>query len=183
MKSLGGNLLVASPRLPDSNFSKTVVLILQHDENGALGVVLNRPSDTTVRDVWEQIADTPCAAEQPLYLGGPLIGPVIAVHTDEELSQQQVAGGLYFSMQRESLEDLVARSDSSLKMFSGYSGWGEGQLEKELESGAWLVVPATSAYVFATDQNLWKTVVDNISHEAIFSVLGIKHFPSDPTLN
>ena len=174
---------MASPHLPDSNFSKTVVLILQHDENGSLGVVLNRPSGNTLREIWEQVADSPCEIEQPLYMGGPLTGPVIAVHTHEQLSQQQVNSSLFFSMQREDLRDLVASGDHVLRVFSGYSGWGEGQLEQELETGSWLTLPAKEEYIFAGDYDLWKQVVKDISDDVIFSSLRIKRVPDDPSLN
>ena len=72
MNSLRGQFLIASPHLPDSNFYRSVVLMIQHDDEGAFGVILNRPTENTVSEIWEMITDEPCESLQPINLGGPV---------------------------------------------------------------------------------------------------------------
>jgi len=81
MKSLQGHLLIASPTLLDPNFRKSVVLLVQHNEEGAMGLVLNRPTETKLCEAWTQVAETDCASDASLNLGGPCEGPLMALHT------------------------------------------------------------------------------------------------------
>ena len=81
MKSLKGHFLVASPHLADANFYRSVVLMIQHDEDGAVGLVLNRPTDNTIAEVWEMISESPCDVQGCVSIGGPVAGPLMALHT------------------------------------------------------------------------------------------------------
>ena len=144
MESLKGHLLVASTHLPDPNFAKTIVLIVEHDENGALGIVLNRPSKHQLKDVWENVTDETCHSGQVLRLGGPMGGPLMAIHTAEPLADKPIIPGVYFSTEKENLIKLVKLDEEPFRFFSGYAGWGEGQLDGEVASGDWLTMPATS---------------------------------------
>ena len=82
MDSLRGQLLIAPPHLTDPNFAKTVVFIVQHDTEGAFGLVLNRPSDTGIHEVWEKMRGRRCARRDFLYVGGPVQGPLMLLHGD-----------------------------------------------------------------------------------------------------
>ena len=110
-----GHLLVAAPELLDPNFRQTVVLIVEHGEQGTLGLVLTRPTDTTVKDLWEQIGtgDEQCTSDRPLYVGGPVEGPLMALHTHESLVDATVLPGVYFSVQKDNLTELVTKPDDS----------------------------------------------------------------------
>ena len=90
MSSLKGKLLVASPQLSDPNFHRTVVLIIEHNDEGAFGLVLNRTSSKTIKQVWERVTDEPCESDQPLHVGGPVGGPLIAVHQHAVFSDLQL---------------------------------------------------------------------------------------------
>jgi putative transcriptional regulator len=183
MASLAGHLLVASVHLLDPNFIKSVVLLVQHSDQGALGVVVNRPINKSVQDLWREVGGGPCSNTQPVYLGGPVPGPLMAVHREELFSEMQIIPGVFFSASKQSLDALVMRSDPDLKIFVGHSGWGPGQLDQELEQGAWLSMPATMEFVFFDSSELWQTVSRHIGRSMIQSMLHIKEILDDPTVN
>ena len=184
MKSLKGHLLAASPHLPDPNFLKSVVLIVQHNEQGAVGVVLNRPSQKTVKDVWEKVGNEPCQSEEIINLGGPVAGPLMAIHRQESCCESQILPGIYFATHKDHLHQIVAQTDQPFKIFSGYAGWTGGQLESEMKAGGWLTTPATPETIFFPSQgDLWKKVAQHIGEEIVLSSLKIKHIPDDPSVN
>src|SRR4051812_11769682 len=104
MKSLQGQLLIASPKLMDPNFFKSVVLVVQHGDGGALGLILNRRIDVTVQSAWGQVSEGTCEVEGNLHQGGPCEGPLMVVHGEESLGQLEVLPGIHFSTERESIE-------------------------------------------------------------------------------
>ncbi len=183
MKSLKGHLLIAAPRLMDPNFFHTVVLVVQHNEQGALGLVLNRATETTVSEAWEQIDEQPCAIEGVIHQGGPCEGPLMVVHGDGEASEIEIIPGVHFSTDREMLNRIVAQPDLPRKFFVGYAGWSAGQLENELEDGGWLVTEATPETVFVDDPNLWDMLIKAISFTSLYGGLNPKLIPPDPSLN
>ena len=183
MKSLQGHFLVASGHLRDPNFVGTVVLMIRHDEHGALGVVLNRPADKKLKDLWESVSETPCDSDERINLGGPVPGPLMAIHTQQALADDEILPGIYFAAEKDKLELLVARADERFRVFVGHAGWGGGQLEGELEQGAWLTMPATSEYVFYDDTDLWEKVTKKIGKSMLQSMLKIKEVPDDPSVN
>ncbi|MEZ6120604.1 MAG: YqgE/AlgH family protein [Pirellulaceae bacterium] len=128
MKSLRGQLLVASPQLPDPNFYRSVVMILDHDEDGAMGLILNRTCSRTLKDIWPLISNRPCLSNALIGVGGPVEGPLLALHNNPLLDEFQVLPGVFFSQKRESIEQLVTDGKSSIRIFLGYAGWGGGQL-------------------------------------------------------
>jgi putative transcriptional regulator len=182
-KNLTGHFLVASRYLRDPNFAQSVVLMIHHNDEGAMGVVINRPSDKTVREVWEVIGNDPCDREDFIFIGGPVPGPLVALHSIEEFSQHAVLDGLHVATQRDALDVLVRRSNVSLRLYSGHAGWGSGQLEGELEAGGWLSTRATVDDVFADHETIWKTVTQRIGLEIMAPDLDFEHVPPDPSLN
>ncbi len=157
-----GKLLVATPPLTDPNFDRTVVYMLEHSSDGAVGVVLNRPTaEGTPEELsaWAEHLSPPAT----LFHGGPvdastlialarLIGPI-------EGAWSQVAEGLG-SIDMMLDPDEVAHSVESLRVFRGYSGWGAHQLNDELAEGAWIVLDAELTDVFCTTPaDLWRTVL------------------------
>jgi putative transcriptional regulator len=181
-KNLTGHFLVASRYLRDPNFARSVVLMIQHTEEGAMGVVINRPSDKSVREVWDLIGNDPCEREDFIFVGGPVPGPLIALHSVEAFSEREVLSGMYVATHRDSIDMLVRRSDS-LRLYSGHSGWGAGQLEGELEAGGWLYTRANVEDVFADHEKIWKTVTERIGLEIMAPELDFEHVPPDPSLN
>ena len=183
--SYRGHLLVAAPELLDPNFHQTVVLIVEHGEQGTLGLVLTRPSDTTVAQLWEQIGDEPCSSDRPLYVGGPVEGPLMSLHSHESLADQTILPGIFFSVQKENLTEVVSKPDDSYRLFIGHAGWGAGQLEAEMKEGSWLILPATAEVIFYEGDDLWDKVRAEIParRDSLISRLGIKHAPSNPRWN
>jgi putative transcriptional regulator len=183
MHSLQGKVLIASPHLLDPNFAQAVVLMVQHTEDGALGVVLNRPSDSTIGQVWSELLERPSESREPIFLGGPCPGPLMAVHKYPLCIDLEIAKELFFATQREHLETLVEKEIGPLRVFSGYSGWAGSQLEAELEVGSWLVADASEAAIFGDPIDLWKLLSRRVGEDILFSTLGIKEAPKDPTMN
>ena len=183
MKSLAGNFLVASPHLRDPNFAQSVVLMLQHEEQGALGVIVNRPGDKTVDEVWEMIESEPPGCDQFVHVGGPVPGPLIALHDQRKLGEKEILPKVFMSMQKDSIDALVRREGARFRLFSGHAGWGGGQLENEMRVGGWLTWPATAAELFADPADLWKSVCGKIGRKIIAPNIPEDRIPPDPGLN
>ena len=186
---LQGQFLVASPKLGDPNFFRTVVLMIQHDADGAMGLVLTRPTETTVSEIWQQLVEqeldleeiNEASLDQPIFVGGPVPGQLIAVHDLPDCSETEVMTGLYVATQRATLMRLFL-SDARMRLFSGYAGWGEGQLEDELRMGGWLTCPASVDSVLGDPSSLWDEVVRKIGQD----ILGLDNsapLPDDPSMN
>ena len=199
MESLEGHFLIAKPNLSDSNFFRSVVLMIHHDEEGAFGLVLNRPIDRSIGELWELISETPCFDDSPVYLGGPVQplgfrrggdeeksvveGSLMAIHTDPILSEREVVDGIHVAIDMDLLEQLVSSCDGPLRVFSGYAGWHEGQLEDELAAGGWLTLPADEELIFADDESLWKLVTERIGLGVLEGMIDLVTVPDDPSLN
>jgi len=162
-KYLKGHLLLDSGQLSGSFFQRTVVLICQHDAEGAFGLVLNRTTGNKVGDVL--VADLPEPLKEcPLYLGGPVQPSALSfLHSDTFLPDANVLPNLNLG---HALDELVELGGSfsgaqKVKMFAGYAGWSPGQLEDEMKRKAWLTYPASLELVFETPPpQLWQTVLD-----------------------
>jgi len=180
VESLRGHLLVAGPGLIDPNFHRTVVLVGEHNEEGALGVVLNRASDTVVTDALPELAEL---ADDlgALFVGGPVQPSAIVVLAD--FVEPERASGLVL----ESVGFLPAETDPDLlgelrraRVYAGYAGWGPGQLDGELEEGSWIVEPALPEDVFTDDPGgLWSAVLRRKGGPYGF----LATMPPDPSLN
>lgn len=183
MKSLQGHLLVAAPELRDPNFFHAVVLIFRHDEEGAAGLILNRRTHATIEQIWKQISEKSCNSRAPLCLGGPVEGPLMALHAQESLSEIDVMPGVYVAASQSHIEQLASGADERARFFVGYSGWGAGQLERELEESAWLTLEARAEHVFGDHDQLWEQTTKQIKSRELIAVLKIKHVPKEPGLN
>ena len=161
-KFLRGQLLLDSGQLRGSFFQRTVVLICQHDAEGAFGLVLNR---TTGSNVGEMIvADLPETLKAfPLYLGGPVQPSALSfLHSDAFIPDANVMPNLSLGHSVDSLVELGESLSPTrkIKMFAGYAGWSPGQLEDEMKRKAWLTHPASLDLVFDTDHDqLWKKIL------------------------
>jgi putative transcriptional regulator len=176
---LTGRLVVATASLLDPNFHLTAALILEHGEQGALGVVLNRPTETMVEDVlpeWHPVVAEP----KVLFSGGPVQqNTVIAIARCADCHMpgwQQVAGALGV-LDLDADPALLSASVDAIRVFAGYSGWGAGQLEDEVTSGAWFVVDALADDPFSSDPGeLWRSVLRR--QGGLFTTVSV-----NPTLN
>ena len=180
-----GHLLVATPSLLDPNFERAVVLILDLDENGALGVVLNRPSTVPVAEIlpdWADVTGTPGV----LFQGGPVsTDSALAVAAVPPDNEEEPMGfrRLYDHIGIVDLDaptELVGPALTGMRVFAGYAGWGEEQLAEEIRSGSWYVVPSDAGDVFAVDpRNLWMRVLRRQPGELAW----VSTRPLDPTMN
>jgi putative transcriptional regulator len=177
--SLQGKLLVSSPALHDPNFRKTVVLIAHHDDEGAMGLVLSRPSEVAAVDAVPALEGLPGASD-PVFVGGPVQPEafmVLAEFNDVDDAAAPIMDRLGFMPAESEPEDL---SISRMRLFAGYSGWGVGQLEAELEEFSWIVVDALTDDAFADDPDeLWRTVLHRKGGPFELMV----DMPFDPGLN
>lgn len=177
-----GRLLVATPDLADPNFARAVVLVLEHGSDGALGVILNRPSDLPVREAlpaWIGVA----AAPGCLFVGGPVrpdgvigLGRGVTEHVSDGFAPVFADLG---TLDLEA-DPAVLGADLEVRVFAGYAGWSSGQLEGELAAGGWLMVDRLPGDVFSSDPaNLWRAVLRRQGGRlAIFALA-----PDDPSTN
>jgi putative transcriptional regulator len=180
-ESLSGQLLLASPALLDPNFRRAVVLVGAHSEEGAMGVVLNRPSEITVGEAVPALE--PAVDEQePVYFGGP-VQPSSIVLLGEFLDPSPagllVLGRIGFPAPEAGIEEL-AQATARRRVFAGYAGWGEGQLDSELDQGDWIAQPALPDDVFTeAPEELWSIVMARKGG----SYALIARMPVDPSVN
>jgi putative transcriptional regulator len=147
--SLKGRLLVATPALFDPNFRRAVVLVGEHGEEGAMGLVLNRPAEVTVGEAVPPLAVV-AGGESLVHVGGPVQPEavlVLAEFDDASTAATLVVGNVGFASSDDDLEALAGATRRA-RVFAGYSGWGPGQLEAELEEESWLVEPADDVDLF-----------------------------------
>lgn len=183
MEFLTGCLLAASPKLPDPNFYRTVVFIVEHSDQGALGIVLNRESDTSLKRVWENLDSSICRSSRRLHIGGPVQGPLMALHCNPQWEGVEVLSNVYFSSEKETLETLVAQREHPFRVFAGYAGWAAGQLDAELQAGGWLTARANRDLIFGDHDDLWLEITNSIGTEIIDRAMRIRHRPSNPRDN
>lgn len=174
MESYAGSLLVATPALLDPNFFRTVVLLLQHEEDGCVGVVLNRPTGELVADhlpEWDSKVPEP----KTVNYGGP-VEPEVAI------GLSLAGNGMPTGVPGLNLIDLSlppGEDNHPVRIYSGYSGWGSEQLESEIAMGSWYVVQASPDDPFDTGEDQWRRVLRRQS--GFLSI--VSTFPDDPTLN
>jgi putative transcriptional regulator len=180
-ESLAGRLLVASTTLVDPNFARTVVLIGLHSEEGALGLVLNRPSTSTVASAVPQLDDLIDTGE-PVFVGGPVQSTAVvmlAEFEEPEAAGLLVLGRIGLPAPEASLEQL-ALATTRRRVYAGYAGWAEGQLDAEIEAGDWIPQDALPDDVFSGEpEQLWSSVLERKGGQ--YALLA--RMPLDPSLN
>ena len=182
--SLAGHFLVFIPMVDDPNFFRSVVLIFQHDDQGAAGVIINRRGDLPFRRVHKDFDIDSPTAELPLYFGGPVQGPVLAMHTSLSDGELVVCPGVVLSTQRENLLALVQKGVTKCRFFVNHAGWGPGQLEAEIAAGVWLVRMASADDLFeVNDELIWHRLNEEIGIEIMQGPRGFPNVPPDPYLN
>ena len=180
MESLRGQLLVAGPGLLEPTFRRTVVLVGEHNEEGALGVVLNRPTPAAVEEAAPPLAGL-VGANERLFVGGPVQpeGAVVIAEFDfPDAAGLVVFDSIGFLVGDVDLEALAGVRRA--RVFAGHAGWGAGQLEAEIEMSAWILEPALPEDVFAEEpEGLWTSVLRRKGGR--FAMLAM--MPVDPSLN
>jgi putative transcriptional regulator len=181
MDSVRGQLLIAGPPLLDPNFWRTVVLIVEHNDDGALGLVLNRPSETSVGEAVPQLASL-LDPEEQLFIGGPVQPSAVLVlaefedPTDAALVAFDDVGVLGTGPSEEELTAGIRAG----RAFLGHAGWGPGQLDGELERGDWILEPAKLEDAFSAQaRGLWADVLTRKGG----SYALVARMPADPSMN
>jgi len=180
MDSQRGNLLIAGPSLFDPNIRRTVVMVGEHNDEGALGVVLNRPTPARVADAVPPLMPL-VGDDELLFVGGPVQpqSPVILAEFEHpELADVLAFGSIGFLTGE--VTDGASERVRRARVFAGYAGWGPGQLESELDAGGWIIEPAVVADVFPDDPDaLWTSVLRRKGGEFALMVT----MPFDPSTN
>jgi putative transcriptional regulator len=180
---LTGQLLVATPRLRDPNFDRAVVLILSHDDDGALGVVVNRPTSVRVTEIlpsWQPVVTEPGV----VFHGGPVsldsaLGLVAMADGTEPLGVRRVSGQVGV-VDLDVPPEVVQPGVVAMRVFAGYAGWSPDQLEAEIADGSWYVVDAEPEDAFRDDaEALWQRVLRR--QDGPLALMAT--FPVDPSLN
>ncbi|MEZ5117650.1 MAG: YqgE/AlgH family protein [Candidatus Nanopelagicales bacterium] len=181
-----GRLLVAAPGLTDPNFARTVVLLLEHDESGTLGVVLNRPTPVDVDEVlptWRPLL----TGEPYVFQGGPValdsalgLASVVTVDDAHEPQGFRRVVGPVGLVDLDGVPEQLAPELAGMRIFVGYAGWSPGQLDGELAEGAWYVVEGLPSDAFTGEPGgLWREVLRRQQAPLAF----VATMPEDPTLN
>jgi putative transcriptional regulator len=183
MESLRGQLLIASPKIVDPNFRRVVVYMAEHTDDGARGLVLNRPAETTVAEAVPDLEWLAGDGDAGVWVGGPVSTSsviVLAEFEDPASAAVVVDGDLGFVPAEIEDRDAFAAGVRRTRVFAGHSGWGPGQLEAELEEDSWIVEPARRTDVFTADpESLWSQVLRRKGREYVL----LATMPIDPSLN
>ncbi len=177
-----GLILISEPFLADMYFKRSVVLLSEHDVEGSIGFILNKPTDITVNDA---IDDFP-VFDAPLYFGGPVSTDTLYyIHTiGEQLEgSREIMNGVYWGGSFEQLKELILSgtvTPDQIRFYAGYSGWDNDQLDMELKEHAWLISSGSMSYSFYKNPSmLWKQVLRSMGKE----YARMAEFPEDPSLN
>lgn len=176
-----GKILISEPFLQDPNFSRTVVLLTEHNELGTIGFVLNQLTDFTV----SQLVDGCEHIKAPVFQGGPVsLESFNYIHTNNEITESaKISDGLFWNGNFNDVIEgvkLDVFKPETFRFFMGYSGWAPGQLKGEINEGAWLVSDIRNEDIFScTDEELWKIAIKNLGgRDALLA-----NSPKDPWLN
>jgi putative transcriptional regulator len=177
VKGLAPGFLIAMPQLGDPNFQRTVVLMIEHNEEGAMGLVINRQAPLKLGDLakGQQIRVARHREEDFVYLGGP-VEPYrgFVLHDSPGVNERhQVCPGLFLSVTSDALEPLLISMDVRLRFCLGYAGWGPRQIERELAQGAWLFTEAAAAPTLDGEPaNLWNETLRGMGVDPAMIVAG-----------
>lgn len=177
MKTLTRGLLIAMPQLADRNFFHSVVLMLEHGKSGAMGLVVNRSAGVTLGDLarGQSLELAPGREKEPVFVGGP-VEPTrgFVLHTQTDIQERiEVAPGLFLSVTLDALSPLLSRTEGRLRFCLGYAGWGAGQVDREISSGAWLFTEAKGAGLLEIDPaELWSATLHEMGVDPAMLVAG-----------
>ena len=180
-----GTFLIASPLLRDPNFSRTVVLMCEHADEGSWGLVVNRRTDLALGDLLEDLP-FPAAAEGNVYWGGPVDPAQMQTlhHLRQDLGEQsELCPGVNLGLNVDTFREVVGTSSTpgeSLHAYVGHAGWGPGQLQAELATGSWFPCTAEASFVFDADpEGVWERVLRSLGKD----LARLATIPPDPRVN
>lgn len=177
-----GAMLVASPALHNTPFQQAVVFVLQNNAEGTFGVVLNRPANEKIKYAWQKLIGTD-SSERYIVHGGPIGGPVFAIHQEKSLGEIEMPDGIFVSAGSDTFEQLVQNDNSRYRIVFGIAGWQNGQLTNELEKGLWFSLDASAEAVFDDVESMWEKSLRRYGRQLMRDVVGINEMPADPLAN
>jgi putative transcriptional regulator len=190
MESLTGNLLVASSIVDDPVYSRGVCLVVHQDDGRAVGVMLNRPMQPEPAALMEmlgkdgnakpnRLASTRGQSSLPanplgtVHFGGPLSGPVVAIHPLSQYAEAETGQGIYVAAQKQNLEDLVREQPCPYRLIVGHLGWESDQLQAEIDAGLWHPMPATVDTVFRNAAEMWPGLIGRATSRSMARWIGV----------
>ncbi len=184
-EKLKGKLLVATESMMGTGFAKAVVLLLQDNREGSFGVILNRPANEQIKQRWRQMSGSPEHVTTQLVEGGPVGGPVFAIHRFQSLGEMELPGEIFLSSNTETIQQLFDQSPENYRIFLGIAGWKPNQLHSEIQKGYWHVVESDPEDIFDDTQWLWERSMFRYGDQLLCDLLDINvhELPLDPALN
>jgi putative transcriptional regulator len=176
-----GRVLIAEPFLPGSYFNRAIIFIVEHNDEGTVGLILNKRVDFLIADFYKTFPNY----EKPLFVGGPVnIESVYYIHNYGDLIPDSIhiIDDLYWGGNFDRLKELVnsgIAEQNKVRFFLGYSGWSDGQLKEELEDDSWIVADIPSSFVLSDSEDLWKEMVNEVGGKYKLW----ENFPENPSMN
>ncbi len=184
MQSLKGHLLIATPQLHSPIFTRSVILMIDQNEDGAIGVIINQQINTTLTDLSGKIFVEDFKWNKPIFLGGPVASSLMMLHTNESLADEEIVPAVYITADGARVQELIERRSEPSLVVANYSGWGPGQLDGEFRAYSWLTLPATFDHVFwAGEKELWNVAINQVRAQLLTALVGVRERPPDPSLN
>ena len=166
-----GSLLIANPVLPDPNFSRTVILLCNHNDQGSFGLVINRSTQLKAPDLFSSI-DILKSYNAKIYIGGPVSQSMVFYlyrSSRNVIDLDEICSGVYLGSNLETLESLyldIKNPEENIRFYLGYSGWSGGQLDGEMEQNSWLIQSANEQFVFLDSEELiWLKTVNSLGEK------------------
>lgn len=177
-----GKIIISIPFLNDPNFKRSIVLLSEHNEEGSIGFILNKPTNYYLNQVVEDFLEFNC----PVFFGGPVqTNSLMFIHRAGDIidGSVEIFDGLYWGGSFEILKILIEAkkiNEKDFRFFVGYSGWSSGQLEEEMKHNSWIISSASTENIFSHDpDNLWRDILKSMGKK--FAVLA--SFPENPSVN
>lgn len=177
-----GNFLIASPALHGSPLEKAVVFVLQNNSAGTFGVVLNRPADSRLTTSWREATGLNFATSTVVN-GGPIGGPVLALHPEKSLGEVEICEGLSLSIDSEAIKLLAGQNEFPYRIVLGIVGWKPGQLDLEMGEGLWYPFEADPIHIFDDPLTMWQVFIRNYGLKIISQWVGDRMIPESPSNN
>lgn len=184
--SLAGYLLAAKPHVQDPLFAQSVCLIVEQSEQGTVGVMLNRRMLVDPKPMLDALLEGHEATEggdAHFNFGGPVNGPILAIHNDSSLAEGGNDHGVYLSAQVETLKKLAVIAPEHLRWVIGHATWQPSELEKQIVAGDWMVIPAHPQIVFSEESLMWPHATEWYGRSIAANFPGVMLYPTSPQLN
>ncbi len=177
-----GSFLVANPALIDNPFERSVIFLLQYSQAGVFGAVLNRPADLESLTSWKEVSGLNFS-DCSIVNGGPVGGPVLALHHQKQIAEVEISGGVCISVDAQAFKTLSERDGSEYRIVLGLAAWSKTQLQSEISAGIWYQVPADPMHVFDEPGMMWQNFIREYGRQTLTQIVGERLVPTDPRLN